>query len=160
MPMLCTDQNSYGFGIVGIDRRPAPVHQELAVAIELRDARAGVAVGDEERAVGQPRDVGRPVEVVRAAPRHAAFAHRLHQLAVVGEDVDLVHVVVDDPDVLLRIVRVHQDLVRSAAHLAEPGAARRREIVVVLQPLLDRLAGAVDGEHQMVPAHLIGVGRA
>ena len=58
------------------------------------------------------------------------------------EDVDLVHVVVDDPDVFLGIVRIHQDLVRPAAHLAEPGAARRRQILVVLQPLLDRVAGA------------------
>ena len=34
----------------------APLHQELAVLVELRDARAGVAVGDEEGAVGQPVD--------------------------------------------------------------------------------------------------------
>src|SRR5687767_15829291 len=74
---------------IGIDGRPAPVHQELAVAIEFRDAGAGVAVGDEEGAVGKPRDISRSIEVVRSSPGHTAFAHRLHELAVVGEHVEI-----------------------------------------------------------------------
>ena len=74
--------------LVRIDGRPSPVHQELSVAVEFRDARAGVPVGDEERAVRQPGDVGRPIEVVRAASGHTPLADRLHQLAVVREDVD------------------------------------------------------------------------
>ena len=147
-------------GVGGIHRRLSPVLDEFAVRVELRHARAGIAVGHEERAVGQPGDVRRAVEVVRAPPRHAALAHRLQQLAVVAEDHDLVHVVVDDPDALFRVVRVHQDLVRPAAHLAESRAARRREVVVVLQPLLDRLAVAIDREHQVVPALLVEVGLA
>ena len=147
-------------GVGGIHRRLSPVLDELAVRVELRHARAGIAVGHEERAVGQPGDVGRAVEVVRPPARHAALAHRLQELAVVAEDHDLVHVVVDDPDALFRVVRVHQDLVRPAAHLAESRAARRREVVVVLQPLLDRLAVAIDGEHQVVPALLVEVGLA
>ena len=67
------------------------------------------------------------------------------------------HVVVDDPDVLFRIVRIHQDLVRSAAHFSEAGAPRRRRVFVVLEPLHDRVAGAVHGEDQMVPPHLIRI---
>ena len=125
MPMLCTDQNSFGPGLSGSAGGRPQSMQELAVLVELGHARAGVAVGDEERPVGQPGDVGGPIEVVRTASRHAALAHRLHQLAVVGEDVDLVHVVVDDPDVLFRIVRVDQQLVRAARHLAESGASVR-----------------------------------
>ena len=131
--------------------------QELAVAIELGHPRAGVAVGDEEGAVGQPGDVGRPVEVVGPAAGHAALAHRPHQLPVVGEDVDDVLVVVDDPDVLLRIVGADQDLVRAAAGFAQARTARRRQQVVVLQPLLDGGAVAIDREHQVVAALLVEV---
>ncbi len=155
MPMLCTDQNSFGPGLFGSTGGWPQSIRNLPFLVELRDAHTGVTVGDEERAVGQPGDVGRPVEVVRAAARHASLAHRLHQLAVVGEDVDLVHVVVDDPDVLLGIVGVHQDLVRSAAHLAEARAARRRQVLVVLQPLDDRLAVAIDGEDEVMTPQLV-----
>ena len=81
--------------------RPAPVHQELAVLVELGDACAAVAVADEERPVGQPGDVGRPIEAVRPATAHAELPFAVHQLAVVGEPLDHVQLVVDDPDVLL-----------------------------------------------------------
>jgi len=134
-------------GVGGIHRRLSPVLDELAVRVEFRHAHTGIAIGHEKRTVGQPGDVGRAIEVVRPPPRNASLAHRLQQLAVVREDVDLVHVVIDDPDALLRIVRVHQNLVRPAAHLAESGAPWGRQIAVVLQPLLNRPAVAIDGEH-------------
>ena len=146
-----------GPGLVRIGGRAPPVHQELAGAIELGHAGAGIAVGHEEGAVGQPGDVGGPVEVVRAAPGHAALAHRAHQPPVVGEDVDDVLVVIDDPQVLLGIVGADEHLVRPAAGLAESRPARRRQQPIVLQPLLDGVAIAIDGEHQMVAALLVGV---
>ena len=102
--------------VLRILRRAAPVHDELAVLVELGDARAAVAVADEERAVGQPVDVGRPIEQrPPSRPRWPFGAQRHHQLAVVGELLDDVQLVVDDPDVLLGIVGAHLDLVRARA---------------------------------------------
>ena len=96
--MLWTVLNSFGPGFFGSFGAAAPVHQELAVLVELRDARAAVAVADEERAVGQPRDVGRPIEQLAAVASALALgAERHHQLAVVGELVDHVQLVVDTP---------------------------------------------------------------
>ena len=124
-------------GLVATGTRSAlgsPLHEELAVLIELRDARAGVAVGDEEGAVGQPVDVGRPVEVGGVRAFHFRRADGLQQLAaVVGELVDDLHVVVDDPDVLFRIVRADVDRVR-AAELACPTASRFRGSCRCRQP--------------------------
>ena len=93
---------------------------EHAVLVELRDARVAEAVGDEQAAVGQPRDVLRPAEVLVVVAGDVGFAERAHQLlAVVAELVDLMARVVDHPDVLLRIVRADADLVRSAAALEQ-----------------------------------------
>src|SRR5262249_24250825 len=57
--------------ILRILRRRAPVREEPAVLVELRDAGAAVAVADEERTVGQPVDVRGPIE------QPAAFASAL-----------------------------------------------------------------------------------
>ena len=79
---------------------------ELPVLVELHHARVHVAVGHEERAVRQPGDVGRPPEVRLVVPGYASFAERANELlAVVRELEDLLPEVVDDPDVLLRIVQ-------------------------------------------------------
>ena len=118
----------------------APLHQELPVLVELRDARAGVAVGDEERAVGQPVDERRPVEVRRVRALHLRRADRLHELlAVVREPVDHLHVVVDDPDVLLRIVRADVDRVRTPQQL------------VPLIPRLDDVAVGIGDDDAVLP---------
>ena len=80
-----------------------PRHQELAVLVELDDALVLIAVGDEERAVGQPGDVGRPAEMAAVVAPDQPLAKRHDELlAVVGEFEDLLQIVVDDPDVLLR----------------------------------------------------------
>src|SRR4029077_18598212 len=85
--------------VLRILRRGAPVNQELAALVELRDTRAAVAVTDEEGAIGQPRDVRRTVEQPAAvASALSLCSPRLHQLPVVGELVNHVELVVDDPD--------------------------------------------------------------
>src|SRR5260221_6357417 len=113
----------------------APHHQELAVLVELGDARVAVAVADEEGPVGQPRDVGGALEVRAVVARLVARAQRHQQLlAVVAELPDLMMDVVDDPDVVLWIVRAHRNRVRAAA---------LDEQIVPLRPRLDGLAAAV-----------------
>src|SRR2546428_5290497 len=128
--------------------RRAPVLDELAVFVELRDARAAVAVADEERAVGQPGDVGRPVEQIPGVASALALgAERHRELAVVGELVNHVQLIVDDPHVLLTIVGVHLDLVR-------PAPAPHLEQLVVLRPRVHHLAVAIDDEDDVVIAPL------
>ena len=84
MAMLCTVSNSFGPGLFGSFGGSAPVLDELAVAIELGDAGAAVPVADEERAVGQPVDVGRPIEQLAGiAPALAHRPERQDELAVV-----------------------------------------------------------------------------
>src|SRR5215510_2317200 len=93
----------------------APVHQELAVFVELRDARTPVAIADEERSVGQPRDVCRPVKQLSCiAAALALCTERHHELTVVGEFVNHMELIINDPHVLLGIVRTHFDFVWSA----------------------------------------------
>src|SRR3982751_4544033 len=76
--------------------------------------------------------------------RDVGFAERPNELlAVVGELVDLMPRVVDDPDVMRGIVRADADLVRAAAAL---------EQLVPLRPRLEELAVAVDDENAV--AHL------
>ncbi len=123
--------------------RLSPRHDELAVAVELHHARVDVAVADEERAVRQPRHVGRPREVGGVVARLHRRAERHHQLlAVAGELVDRVRAVVHQPDVPFRIVRVHQD------------AMRPHEQLVVLLPRLDQLAVAIDDVEDVIPARM------
>src|SRR5262249_45175430 len=111
--------------ILGIFWRTAPIHQELAVLVELRDACAAVTIADKERSVGQPRDVCRPVKQLSCITAALALCTERHdELAIVREFVNDMELIIDDPDVLLGIIRTHFDLVRSAAaghleHLVE-----------------------------------------
>ena len=72
----------------------------------------------------------------------------MHQLAVVGEAVNHVQLVVDDPDVLLLVIGADLDLVRSAA------AGLLREQLLEMRPLLDEVALGVDDEDGVLPAAL------
>ena len=131
--------------LVGRRAAHAPRRDVLAVPIELDDARVRVAVADEEGAVGQPRDVGRPREVRLVVAGHAARADRLHQrLAVARELEERVRAVIDEPDVAIRVVRVHQHAVRTDEQL------------VVLLPRLDQPAVAVDDVDDVIPARMAG----
>src|SRR4030095_4183145 len=90
----------------------APRHQVLAVLVELHDARILIPVGYEERAVRQPRHERRAKEVLVVGARHVRLTKRLQDLLpVMGELEDRMTVVVDDPDVLLRVVRADVDRV-------------------------------------------------
>ncbi len=97
--------------------------------------------------------VGRSNSRPPSRPRWPLVPERHHQLAVVGELVNLVELIVEHPYVLLGIVRAHLDLVRAAP-------ARRVEQLVVLRPPLHHLAGAIDDEDHVViaalPAALLG----
>ena len=128
-----------------------PRHQELAVLVELGDARILQTVGDEQAAVRQPRDVLRPAEVRGVLAGDIGDTKRQHELlAVVGELVDLMTGVVDHPDVFFRVVRIDPDLVRTAAAF---------EQLVPLRPRLHQLAVAVHDEDAV--AHFgFGLGRA
>ena len=122
----------------------AEIEQELALRVELRDARAVVAVGDVEAPVGQPRHEGRPVEVRRVRAGNVRRADRLDELlAVVRELVDRVRVVIHHPHVLLRIVRADVDGVRTLEHL------------VPLRPLLDDVALRVHDDDAVFPAGIL-----
>src|SRR5215813_1010058 len=90
--------------------RLAPVHDEVVVRVVLDDAFAAVAVGDEVSPVGEPSDVCRAVEGVRPTTAHAELPFAVNQLTVVSEAVNHVELVVDDPDMLLLVVRADLDL--------------------------------------------------
>ena len=93
--------------------RAARLH-ELAGLVELHDARVAQAVRHQNRSVRQERDILRHPEMCRVIAGDAGLADRHDQLlAVVGELVDDVLAVVDDPHVLLGIVRADADLVRA-----------------------------------------------
>src|SRR5262245_38056552 len=122
----------------------APVLDELSVLVELRDPHSTVAVADEERAVGEPRDVGRAIEeLALVASSLPLRPERESDLAVVSELVNHVQLVVDHPDVLFRIVGAHLDLVR-------PAPAAHLEELVVLGPVLYLVAHAVHYEENVV----------
>src|SRR5581483_10317398 len=118
----------------------APIHYEFAVLVELCDARAVVAVRHEHGAVRQPRQERGPVEVRAVRPLHGWRAYRLHELlSVVRELVDRVHVIVNQPYVLLRIIRINRNIVRPLHDL------------VPLRPLLGDVAIAVDNRQAVFP---------
>ncbi len=72
------------------------------------------AVGDENPAVRQKRDVLRLAEVFAVSALDVLFPERLQQLAaVVREDVDRAERFVDDPHAMLGIVRADAQPVRS-----------------------------------------------
>ena len=126
-----------------------PGHQILPVLVELHDAGVGVTVGHEERPVGQPRDVGRPREMLVVVPLDLELPERHDdRLAVVGHFEDLVRPVVHEPDMLVGVVGIDQDLVRAD------------ETLVVLFPGVDHLAVAIDDVEDMVPAWMkLGIAR-
>ena len=130
--------------VLRIGRRLAPVLDEVVVRVVLGDARAAVAVGDEVRPVRQPGDVRRSVEGVRPAAAYAKLALAVDQLSVVGEAIDHVELVVDDPDVLLGIVGTDLDLVRAAT------ARQLAEHFVEMRPLVDQVALAVDDQDRVL----------
>ncbi len=124
----------------------APRRDVVVVLVELHHARVGVAVRVVPAPVRVKRHEGGTVEVRRVVPVHVRRADRLHQLlAVVGELEDRVAVVVDDVDVLLRIVRADVHRVRPAQHL------------VPLRPVLDDVAVAIDHENAVLPEEVRAV---
>ena len=125
---------------------PAPIDDEVVFRVVLGHARAAVAVGDEVGPVRQPRDVRRPIERVRPAAAHAELALAVHELPVVGEAVDHVELVVDDPDVLLLVVRADLDLMRP------PAAGQLAEHLVEMRPLADQVALAVHDDDRVLKA--------
>ena len=132
----------------------------LSFFVELRDARPAVPVSDEVGPVGQPGDVRRAIEGVRAPSPDAELAVREHELAVIGELVDDVKLVVENPHVLLFIVRADFDLVRTAA------AGQLLEQLVLIRPLVDEVALPVEDDDRMLepplPSAFVGrlAGRA
>src|SRR5688572_15826403 len=75
--------------------------------------------------------------------RHIRRPDRLYQLlAIVGELVDGMHVIVDEPHVLLCVVRAHVDRMRTLHDL------------VPLRPLLDDVALRVDHGDAVLPARV------
>src|SRR5882762_5200118 len=112
----------------------APGHQEFSGLIKFHDARFLVAIGDEEGAVRQPRNVSLTAEGLacrtglldeRRSPGIAGHfrislgcrvqrADRLEQfLAVVAEHPDDLMTVVDGPHPLFWIIRTNQNLVNA-----------------------------------------------
>ena len=119
----------------------APIKQEVAIGVELGHARAVVPVGHVETAVARPRHERRPVEVRGIGTQDVAGPDRLDKLlAIVGELVDGVTVVIDDPDVLLSIVR------------ADVHRVRPLEDLVPLRPLFGDVALRVDDDETVFPA--------
>ncbi len=117
--------------------------EELAVLVELGDAVAVVAVGDEHAAVGQEGKERGTVEVRRIGSGLVRRTERHHDLlAVVRHLEDGVLVIVDDPHVLLRIPRVDVDSVRPPHHL------------VPLRPRFDDVAGGIEDDDGVLPARI------
>src|SRR6266566_7595715 len=116
--------------------RGSPGQQEFSVPVELYDACIAVTIADKKRAIRQPGDVGRPLEVFVVIARLVPLPEG-HQklLAIVGEFEDLMMNVVHHPDVVFGVVRADQDRMRSTAILEE---------VIPLRPGFDELAIGVD----------------
>ena len=111
----------------------SPSHQVFAILVELHDAGIDVSVTDEERAIGQPCHKRRTIEVFVVLARLVWRADCLQQpLSVVCELEDGVPVIIDDPDVLLRIVRTFKNAVGTPEHL------------VPLAPVFDEVAVRID----------------
>ncbi len=103
---------------------PAPIEEKFAVLVEFRDARSVVAVGDKESAVRKPGQKGRTVEMRAVRAGHSGRADRLNQLlAIVRELVNGLHMIVYDPDMFLRVIRIDGDEVRALQNLVPLGPA-------------------------------------
>src|SRR2546425_5187877 len=120
-----------------------PCGDEFSALVELHDPIAIVAVSHEHRAIRQECHESRPVEVRRVGALPADGTDRLDELfAVVRELEQRLIVVVDDPDVLLGIIRVDVDRVRASQHF------------VPLSPLLDDVALGVEDEDEVLPPRI------
>src|SRR5438309_2563395 len=116
--------------------RGSPGQQEFSVLVELNDACIAVTVADKKRAIRQPGDVGRPLEVFVVIARLVSHSKGHQKLfAIVGELEDLMMNVVHYPDVVFGIVRADQDRMWPAAILEE---------MIPLRPGFDELAIGVD----------------
>ena len=118
----------------------SPVHQELSILIELGHARSVIAIGDEHGAIGKPSEKRWAVEMCAIGAGYLRSADGLQQLLpVMGELVDNAHMIVDDPNVLFRIVRIDGDEVRSLQNL------------IPLGPSLDDVAVCVGDGDAVLP---------
>ena len=115
---------------------------DLLAALDINDTDRPIETGGGETfAVGHPGHEGRSIEVGGIRARHFRRTDRLHELlAVVGELVYGVHVIVDQPHMLFRIVG------------ADVGRMRALEDLVPLRPLFDDVARAVDDDDAILPA--------
>ena len=121
----------------------SPIEKEFAVLVEFRDARSVVAVGHKHGAVGKPRQKRRAVEVRAVRAGHFGRADGLHQLfPVVRELIDRVHVIVDYPDMFVRIVGIDRDEVRALQNL------------VPLRPAFDDVAVGVRDDDAVFPLRI------
>src|SRR5262245_2444632 len=133
-----------GARILRVFRRLTPVHYELVVRIEFRNAGPAVAVGNEIGSVWQPGDVRRAIKRVRTTPSHAELSQCVDKLAVIGELIDDVQLVIDDPNVLLLIVWTDLDLMRS------PAAGLLAKELLHVRPFVDQIAIPIDDKNRVL----------
>src|SRR5262245_60038856 len=133
-----------GTRVVGILRGGSPIHQKLSVLVELGHSRAAVSVAHEERAVGQPGDIGWPVEESATVAAFLALGTKCHyKFSVVSELVNHVKLIIKDPYVLFGIVGTHLDLVG-------PSSTLHLEEFVMLGPRLNELAVTIHDKNDVV----------
>src|SRR3989454_4305246 len=102
----------------------SPTEEKLAVLVELRDTRSVVPIGHEHGAVRKPCQKRRPVEMSAVGAAHPGGAYGLDELfSVVCELVNGVHVIVQHPHILVRIVRIDGHKVRALQNLVPLGPA-------------------------------------
>src|SRR6266850_2666799 len=119
----------------------APGHHILAVLVELDHPRPVVTVRHDEAAVGEPVDERGAVEMLVVRAGLAVCADRLYfRFAVMRELVNHVLVIVDDPDVLFRIVGADGDEVRPL------------QLRIPLVPRLDEVARTIEHHDAVLPA--------
>ena len=114
----------------------SPGREKFSIFVKLHDARIAITVADEECAIGQPGDVGGPLEMLVVIAGLVPHAQRHQKLfAVIGKLEDLMVNVVNHPDVVLGIIRTDQHRMRAAPILEE---------MVPLRPRFDELALGID----------------
>ena len=118
----------------------SPVEEEFAILIELRDARSVVPIGDKHRAVREPCQKGRTVEVGTIGAFHLGRADGLNEfLSIVRELVNGVHVIIQDPHMLFRIIGIDGNEVRSLQNF------------VPLSPPFDDVAVGIRDDNAVFP---------
>src|SRR5882762_4920170 len=119
----------------------SPLGQKLPVLVELDHPRPVVTVRHDEAAVGEPVDERGAVEMLVVRAGLAVCADRLYlRFAVMRELVNHVLVIVDDPDVLFRIVGADGDEVRPL------------QLRIPLVPRLDEVARTIEHHDAVLPA--------